>query len=142
MAWRSQSHLSVILIDVDYFKEYNDNYGHLEGDKCLQQVAQTLKNTLYRTTDFIARYGGDEFVVILSQTDKSGTMLVAENLMDTLHKENIVHNYSPISNKVTLTLGVTTLIPDESLELEDALNFADNALYVAKGRGRNQIEFL
>ncbi len=141
-AKRSKSSLSLLLIDVDFFKLYNDNYGHAKGDECLRRVADTLKSEMKRSSDLLARFGGEEFACILPETDKEGALAVAENLLDVLRMEDIAHEYSKISNRLTLSIGVASVIPTHDDRHESLIETADKALYLAKDRGRNRIEFL
>ena len=136
---RSKEVLTLLIIDIDHFKEYNDNYGHVKGDACLTQVAKILKNTLKREIDFVARYGGDEFVVVLSDTNLQGSKQIADSIADNVKSENIEHIYSPIADRVSLTIGGIVLIPDEDAVMETIISQADTALYKAKDLGRNQI---
>lgn len=136
---REQEPLSVILIDLDKFKEYNDNYGHTVGDRCLEAVARVLESSLKRKTDFVARYGGDEFVAVLPNTDLSGAMLLAENMRNNIEMAEIEHAYSSVSPRVSITLGIYANIPTEDMTLEKVVQLADHALYTAKDMGRNCI---
>lgn len=137
---RKSENISLIMIDVDKFKEYNDNYGHLSGDTVLISIADTIKKTLKRTTDYIARYGGDEFIVILPLTDSIGAKHVAERILESIRKLRIEHKYSSIDDIVTLTLGISTMIPTMDTRIEELIHEADEALYVAKAKGRNRVE--
>jgi len=134
---RSKSAMSVIMIDIDYFKPYNDNYGHQAGDACLQQVAKVLKETIVRPADTVARYGGEEFVVILPDTDCKGASVVAEHLRKAVEELQIPHEYSQSSQHINISLGVaeSTGVTDASTLLKNA----DKCLYEAKENGRNCI---
>ena len=135
--------LSLIMMDIDNFKVYNDNYGHGAGDECLQQVARVLKGGVVRAGDFVARYGGEEFVALLVGTDDKEAMVVAERLRSAVESLEIVHGYSPIAQVVTLSLGVASFGPGDSPEkLATLLKRADQALYKAKKEGRNRSVFL
>ncbi len=134
---REQEPLSVIIIDVDKFKEYNDNYGHLAGDVVLRKVAEVLESGLNRQVDFVARYGGDEFVVVLPNTDQEGGLTVAEKLRESIENEGIEHDYSTVASRLSITLGGYSMVPDQSMSLEKIVHLADQALYVAKSQGRN-----
>jgi len=134
---RESAPLSFILCDIDYFKRYNDNYGHLAGDDCLRQVAQAMNRAIKRPGDLIARYGGEEFAVILPNTHAEGALKVAMEMQRLVQELQIVHAYSQTSPYVTLSLGVATLVPTPTLTPKRLVNMADNALYEAKGRGRN-----
>ncbi|NTW06129.1 MAG: diguanylate cyclase, partial [Peptococcaceae bacterium] len=141
-AVREQSSISIIMCDIDHFKIYNDTYGHIEGDECLRKVAATLSKTLRRPADMVARYGGEEFVVILPNTDLNGAMSIAETLRSEIEAENIDHINSKVSNKVTISLGVASVIPVESLDAKALLDCADQALYKAKESGRNRVAYI
>lgn len=130
---------SIILLDIDYFKKYNDEYGHLEGDDCLRRVASLLNNTLKRPRDFVARYGGEEFIVILPETDADGAMIVAEHLRSNIRAENIPHINSKIDRYVTVSLGCATIIPTDMDTPEEVVEMADKALYKSKQTGRNRV---
>jgi len=134
---RQQLPLSIILCDVDYFKPYNDNYGHPEGDQCLQKIAKLLDKTLNRHTDLVARYGGEEFIILLPNTDLIGTQKVVQNIQMNLKESNLPHLYSLVEKRVTLSFGITCQIPEPSLTPEALIKKADDALYEAKRRGRN-----
>jgi diguanylate cyclase (GGDEF)-like protein len=134
---REQQPLSILLMDVDYFKLYNDAYGHQGGDGCLKKVAAVLSETIKRTTDLAARYGGEEFVVVLSNTDKEGAGVVAERIRAHVEELQIPHMASTINPYVTLSVGVASVIPDKEMEADDLIASADRALYHAKERGRN-----
>lgn len=132
--------LSLMLIDVDSFKEYNDNYGHLAGDRCLQEIAKVLNSITIDVQGFAARYGGDEFVIIFPNTSSQAAFHIAETMKDTISELGIENKYSNIENYVTLTFGVSTHFPDENLRVSDLIHSADKALYLAKQKGRNRIE--
>ncbi|CAM3831338.1 MULTISPECIES: GGDEF domain-containing response regulator [Pseudoalteromonas] len=137
-AKREQGDYALVIIDIDFFKQFNDIYGHIEGDKVLQQVAHTIKTTLLRPCDFVARYGGEEFAVILPDTDLRGGALVAENILNNIAKLKISHNYS-IYQYLTVSAGLATfkgLSANESI-----IKSADEKLYVSKQQGRNKLTF-
>ncbi|MEL6495808.1 MAG: EAL domain-containing protein [Cyanobacteria bacterium J06623_7] len=136
---RTYSDLSIILSDVDYFKLFNDTYGHQEGDTCLKQVAQTISATLKRSVDIVARYGGEEFVIILPNTDQVGAAKVAEDIRTAISALEIPHPNSPGNSVVTVSLGVATTIPQTQSLPEMLLSAADKALYLAKNRGRDRV---
>ncbi len=136
---REEEPLSVVLIDLDKFKEYNDNYGHTAGDSCLEAVARVLENSLKRKTDFVARYGGDEFVAVLPNTDLVGATRVAESMRINIELAEMEHAYSSVSPLVSITLGIYSNVPTEGLSLERVVQLADQALYTAKDMGRNRI---
>jgi diguanylate cyclase (GGDEF)-like protein len=132
--------LALILADVDYFKLYNDNYGHQAGDRCLIQVARTLSRHLPTEESLAARYGGEEFGVILPHTSLEQATQVAEILRQAIHKLRLDHAYSQVSSWVTLSLGISALIPGESQSPEMLIAQADRALYQAKDKGRDRLE--
>lgn len=140
-AKRSHSPISLILLDVDYFKKYNDHYGHLEGDQCLKNVAQVIEQNIRRPHDIVARYGGEEFVVILPETDKDGAIQVANQINAGLAAKNIVHEYSNVTDHVTVSQGISTIIPTAPLNPRNLIDSADVALYAAKNAGRNRLMF-
>ncbi|MGE5372516.1 MAG: diguanylate cyclase [Solirubrobacterales bacterium] len=131
--------LGLIMMDIDYFKDYNDSYGHLAGDSCLKAIAATLRRTVKRSTDLVARYGGDELAVILPNTELSGANSIAEELRQNVAQLAIEHEYSSVASVVTISLGVVSIIPDRDDEISRILRAADQALYEAKQRGRNQV---
>lgn len=135
---RSQEYLSIIIIDVDFFKLYNDSLGHQTGDICLQNIAANLKLASRRSTDFVARYGGEEFVVLLPGVDIIGAKQVAENLQSQIRNLNMPHPSSKVSKKVTISMGVASMIPSLGCTYERLIRFADQALYDAKETGRNK----
>ncbi|PCJ47759.1 MAG: diguanylate cyclase response regulator [Moraxellaceae bacterium] len=139
---RESTPLSVMMIDIDQFKGFNDNYGHLAGDDCLRIVAQTLGNQLLRPGDLIARYGGEEFAVLLPLTDLKGAQDVVDNMFDALNKANVPYPDSTVCDRVTISIGVfctTQLALDfDKTDKLMLVQHADEALYVAKHSGRNQ----
>jgi diguanylate cyclase (GGDEF)-like protein len=143
IAWRegmrSGNKLSVILIDIDHFKNFNDNYGHIDGDKCLRKVARFLQCNINRPTDTVARYGGEEFILVLPNTDAAGAMTIAELVQAKLEQLNILHAHSPTAKHLTVSQGVASTIPSASNKLSQLIGAADEALYKAKKAGRNQI---
>lgn len=130
--------LSLIMVDIDNFKMYNDTYGHLAGDRCLRNVADVIKNTLKRSGDMVARFGGEEFVVLLSNTTEDGAMVVAEDIR--AKTENLGMKNEGLATIITISLGVASVVPDESMYPENIINAADQALYQAKKDGRNRVE--
>lgn len=136
---RYRTYLSLLLIDIDHFKQYNDTYGHLEGDRCLQEIATTLKASLKRSSDFIARWGGEEFVCLLPNTDSAGACQVAQKLKKAICLKRIPHESSPVLDVVTVSIGVVTSEPENSDSLGNLIQLADIALYQAKDTGRNRI---
>lgn len=135
---REQQPLALILMDIDYFKRYNDHYGHQRGDDCLIQVAQAIAKIPKRPTDLVARYGGEEFVAILPNTNAEGALIVAESIRMAIAAIAIPHPKSEVNPYLTLSLGVTSLIPSLDMRLEDLIANADRALYLAKNQGRDR----
>jgi diguanylate cyclase (GGDEF)-like protein len=129
--------ISLILLDIDYFKQYNDHYGHIAGDECLRQVAQVIKECLKRGGDMVARFGGEEFVVLLPATTGQGAYVVAENIREQVEALAIKHEYSKVARHITVSLGVASMDEAQDQTSTDMLKRADQALYQAKGRGRN-----
>jgi diguanylate cyclase (GGDEF)-like protein len=134
---RSNHQISVIMVDIDYFKGFNDRFGHQAGDKALRKVAQTLSATLKRPEDFVARYGGEEFVVVLPSTNRAGAERVAMKIQEAIAEANIPYPGSPLSDRLTLSLGISTFSPQSDLHIDSGLFSADQALYQAKRNGRN-----
>jgi len=136
---RTGSTLSLIMLDVDHFKKFNDTYGHLAGDDCLRQIGTTLKRIVGRVPDIVARYGGEEFVVILPETENVGAETLAERIRNAVEALAIAHSASDISNYVTVSLGVVTADTSRLASPERIVALADEALYSAKKSGRNQL---
>jgi diguanylate cyclase (GGDEF)-like protein len=128
------------MADIDFFKDYNDHYGHLEGDTCLKKVAGALKRVLKRSGDFLARYGGEEFVALLPDTDSQGACLVAEAMLYNVKALSMPHDYSSVSERVTVSFGLSTIVPLIDVKSSTLIKAADDALYEAKKQGRNRIE--
>ncbi len=139
-AIREQQPISFILFDLDYFKRYNDTYGHPMGDTCLVQVAQAAMSTVNRSSDLVARYGGEEFAVVLVNTGLQGAYQIAERIRQTVLQLNIPHHTSPVSDRVTLSLGVSSMIPVLGTQPNALIRQADQALYAAKAAGRNNCQ--
>lgn len=135
---REMQPISLLLFDVDYFKRYNDSYGHQIGDECLVKLAQATQQVVCRSADLVARYGGEEFVIILPNTDSQGALAVAEKLHSTIQGLGIPHQASEVSKIVTISLGLATLVPSLDKSPKSLINQADQALYNAKQQGRNQ----
>ncbi|TAF48902.1 MAG: GGDEF domain-containing protein, partial [Oscillatoriales cyanobacterium] len=131
--------LALILIDIDYFKLYNDYYGHQRGDFCLAQVAQALTQVMPQATGLVARYGGEEFAAILPNTDIHRASEVAERMIQSIASLMMEHEASQVSNHVTLSIGVSSLVPDLDNSLESLISQADQALYQAKENGRDRL---
>lgn len=135
--FRDKDMISIILCDIDFFKSYNDNYGHQAGDDCLKKVARAINDSVHRATDLAARYGGEEFVIVLPCTDADGAMAVSEEIRTNTMNLGLVHEKSTINKYVTLSLGVATMMPNRSNSAEELVAMADKALYEAKENGRN-----
>jgi len=135
---RTISYISVLLIDVDYFKKYNDTYGHDAGDECLRTVAEALSQCVIRNEDFVARYGGEEFVAVLPNADQEGARVVAEKMLEKMREYKIPHKASDIADYVTISIGGTTDIVGYSQNSQDYIKAADKALYESKKNGRNR----
>ncbi len=138
-AMRHERVLSMIFIDIDYFKAYNDTYGHLAGDDCLKKTAGLLLAAMQRGSDFLFRYGGEEFVALLPETRLDGAMVIAENMRNKVEAAALEHSESDISNRVTVSLGAAEIYPTEHNEQTDLITAADEALYTAKETGRNRV---
>jgi diguanylate cyclase (GGDEF)-like protein len=137
-AQRNKQSLSLILIDVDYFKRFNDHYGHQAGDDCLRQLAKTFQDSLKRPADMVARYGGEEFVCLLPDTNAQGATIVAEALRLAVMGCKTPHAQSTAHTCVTVSLGVATLLVEQPVTAADLLKQADQNLYLAKEQGRNR----
>lgn len=131
--------LSMVLIDVDTFKSFNDRYGHPAGDACLRRIAEIVENGLERPGDIVARYGGEEFACILPETEGEGAALIAEQLRRAVLDARIPHIGATADGHVSISCGVATLIPSHGLQPAALVDMADKALYVAKSDGRNRI---
>lgn len=137
---KCNTEISLIMIDIDQFKPYNDGYGHQQGDDCLKQVAWELNKCIQRESDLLARYGGEEFVAILHSTPLEGAKHFAEEMCKNIVKLAIPHEYSASGDIITLSMGVATLIPAKDNSPEQLIAAADKALYEAKENGRNQVK--
>ena len=131
--------LSIILADIDFFKQYNDLYGHLQGDACLKQVAHALDQAASRTRDLCARFGGEEFVLILPATSEEAALNVAERCRKLLARKEILHTGSGVSRQVTISMGLGTVIPGASDDANSFLDMIDRRLYKAKAEGRDRV---
>jgi diguanylate cyclase (GGDEF)-like protein len=138
LARREQFALAVILCDLDYFKLYNDRFGHQQGDTCLQQVAQALLSAVKRPTDLVARYGGEEFAVILPRTSANNALKVAEKMRQQIKTLSLTHPDSLVGDYVSLSIGISAVIPCSKYTKKQLLVTADQALYQAKKQGRDR----
>jgi diguanylate cyclase (GGDEF)-like protein len=138
---RSGSALSLMMVDVDFFKAYNDVYGHLKGDDCLRVVADVIGASLFRTDDFAARYGGEEFVVVLPNTNERGAYKVAGRLLENMRARAIPHKKSSVAGYVTISIGATSSNAEYAQSANDYIDRADKALYKSKQNGRNRYTF-
>ena len=137
---RERQPLSLLLFDVDFFKQYNDLYGHIKGDKCLIGIAQTLSLALDGPHDLVARYGGEEFVVLLPEAGAEVARKVADRCQRLIQKKSIVHALSPHGHRVTVSIGIGSVIPGKREKPADFIKAVDQQLYAAKANGRNRIE--
>jgi diguanylate cyclase (GGDEF)-like protein len=138
-AIRSNTPLSIIMLDVDHFKQYNDTYNHSAGDFCLQRIANAIKATLRRPADLVARYGGEEFAIILPDTPVSAAIALAEDIRKQIENLAIPHETSEVTQHVTASMGVAGVLPDTKISAGELLIQADTALYQAKKKGRNRV---
>ncbi|MBN2645626.1 MAG: diguanylate cyclase [Desulfuromonadaceae bacterium] len=136
---REQRPLSLLMIDIDFFKNFNDNYGHPAGDKILQIISSVLKDLVLRPRDLVARYGGEEFICLLPDTPSDAATTLAEKLRKTVQALHIKHEFSITDRNMTISVGVATTIPGQADEAQTLLSQADQALYAAKNQGRNQV---
>lgn len=135
---REQKNVALLMIDVDYFKRYNDSYGHLVGDECLKSIARALQASVRRTSDSSCRYGGEEFACLLPFTDQEGAVLCAENIINEVKNLNIEHKTSDVSSFVTVSIGIAVRTPTLDVQVEQLVKEADEALYTSKQTGRNK----
>ncbi|MDD2508048.1 MAG: diguanylate cyclase [Aliarcobacter skirrowii] len=141
-AKRDKLSLAVLMIDIDFFKPYNDNYGHGQGDIALKKVAKALEKTIKRPSDFVARYGGEEFVILLKDINKDGVEAVANNLLNAVRELKITHEFSKIENYVTVSIGASFYNSNSDITKLELLLKADEALYNVKNSGRNNFAIL
>ncbi|WED21050.1 diguanylate cyclase [Vibrio sp. JC009] len=139
---RSELPLTLMMCDIDYFKNYNDSYGHIAGDKCIKQVARLLQKQCTRASDTVARYGGEEFAIILPATNSTDAGLIAAKICKQIFEVAIPHNSSQISDRVTISIGVAAIVPGIDTKPVDIIALADKALYTSKHQGRNQFNLL
>ncbi|WP_050468311.1 diguanylate cyclase [Herbaspirillum chlorophenolicum] len=138
-ARREKLELSLLLIDVDFFKLYNDTYGHVAGDEVLKQLAQALDGSSMRPADLAARFGGEEFVMILPRTDIDGAHMIGSKICSLLESRQVPHSRSTASQWLTVSIGAACLVPDEGQEIKELIEIADRRLYQAKQQGRNRV---
>lgn len=134
--------ITVLMLDVDYFKNFNDTYGHPVGDICLRKVANTLHISLSGADDFVVRYGGEEFIAVLPGADKKVGMYVAQKIQDNIREMNISHETNEVSDRITMSIGLVSAIPHAQTKMQDYIDRADAALYISKKNGRNRITYL
>ena len=139
-ARRNDQPLSLLIADVDYFKNYNDTYGHLAGDVCLKNIATLFRQHFQRASDLIARYGGEEFCVILPNIDSDAAKILSENFLELVRNANFPHDASTIADRVTISIGIATCSVHPDCDAELLIKSADNALYVAKKSGRDRVK--
>jgi diguanylate cyclase (GGDEF)-like protein len=139
---REKTNLALMMIDIDYFKPYNDNYGHGKGDEALKDVAYALNKALCRPNDLVARYGGEEFVALLKNIDNAGLISVAENIIKTINDLKIEHNFSKISNILTISIGIAHFDALKDIPKLEILIKADETLYNVKNSGRNNFKII
>lgn len=137
---RDQSHIALILLDIDFFKNYNDTYGHMQGDECLKCVAEAIEGSLMRPIDVAARYGGEEFAVVLPGTGIEGAMTVADRMLDSVRSLKISHANSPANRYVTVSIGVA--LSSGMTSMTQLMDKADKALYESKNNGRNRVTLI
>jgi diguanylate cyclase (GGDEF)-like protein/PAS domain S-box-containing protein len=139
-ARREGAPLSLFLVDLDHFKQYNDHYGHPAGDRALRTVAAALEETFQRASDLMARYGGEEFIAIATGLEEDGARELGESLRRRIARLQVEHAASPVAAHLTVSVGIVTCRPGEEVSTEDAIRMADEALYRAKTAGRNRVE--
>jgi len=132
--------MSVIMLDLDNFKNYNDNYGHIEGDVVLKHVSAALKETMYRPEDFVGRYGGEEFLIVLPNTTSEGAVNVAERIRAVIHALNICHEYNNGYDRITVSMGISTTSPIDESPIIEIIERSDEMLYKAKRGGRDRFD--
>lgn len=138
---RTDGCISLLMLDIDFFKKYNDTYGHMAGDICLRKVAAALQKTVSRAEDFVARYGGEEFLVVLSNTSKEGAMLLAQRILENIQNLAIPHVDSEVADCVTISIGVMSACVSHRDDYQQYIKCADIALYASKRKGRNRVTF-
>lgn len=139
-AMRDRHQLSLVMVDIDHFKLYNDHYGHQGGDDCLRQVAAVIGQVARRPADIAARYGGEEFVLVLPETPLEGAVKIAEEAAASVYALRVPHAKSPVAPYVTLSMGAASMVPNRETEMKELVERADRALYAAKRQGRNRVK--
>ena len=137
---RHQAPLTIAMMDIDFFKPFNDNYGHGAGDDCLRKVGNVLGKQVKRAADLVARYGGEEFVCVMPETDLAGGVAFGHALRQAVLDLNLTHEHSQVSGQVTMSVGVSSVVPTEDMDPTDLVRSADKQLYKAKENGRNRVE--
>jgi len=138
---RSKSCLSLLMLDIDFFKKFNDTYGHNAGDYCIISVAEAFKECVTREDDFVVRYGGEEFVIVLPHTDENGARITAKKVLDRVIERRIPHEKNEAADCVTVSIGATTIAVKHTHKGEDYIKCADEGLYLSKQNGRNKFTF-
>lgn len=136
-SFRTKLPISAIMIDIDYFKKYNDTYGHIKGDECLKLVAYEIQKLANRPRDIVSRFGGEEFIILLPETEIDGAISVANLILESIHNLKIDHSGSPYNEMLTVSLGVASVIPSNKITKDEFLTMIHSALYKAKDAGRN-----
>ncbi|MBN2866228.1 MAG: GGDEF domain-containing protein [Thiotrichales bacterium] len=139
-AIRQRMPLTLIMIDIDFFKQYNDFYGHIKGDEALKQVAQALSHMTQRASEITCRYGGEEFVLLLPDTNQSQAQQIAQKILEAVQNLNIAHQKSTVSEVLTISVGSCTFVPTQAMQSSELFQCADQQLYLAKQSGRNQYQ--
>lgn len=137
--WRSALPVGMLMLDIDFFKHYNDHYGHLKGDECLKAVASTITAMLQRPSDLVARYGGEEFTVVMGNVDHKQTKTMAQRIHTAIGELKIPHEKSSVSPHLSVSIGCASMVPTEEKNTQTLLDAADKKLYEAKNNGRNQV---
>jgi diguanylate cyclase (GGDEF)-like protein len=140
-AMRYQNFISVAIADVDYFKQFNDNYGHAKGDRVLISLASEIRRNLKRPYDLVSRYGGEEFGIILPKTSADKAYQLCETIRKAVERLHIVHDFSSVSKKITISIGGATVIPEKNMDVSTLVEKADRHLFEAKNKGRNKVEW-
>jgi len=139
-ALRNSHMVALLMIDIDFFKPYNDTYGHQKGDECLVMVANVIKRNTKRHSDVVARFGGEEFILMLPQTDFNGAHIVAKRIRNAIYNLNLVHEKAAVNTRVTVSVGIAVCTPQPGDEIDALVALADSKLYLAKQNGRNRVE--